>query len=269
MLASLSLPNYFALSADICIMALINTTNLLAVFPIGLCIAALLVSSFKGRDYPRLKLGASIDLVSRVSPERRKFAEICQQAMPVCQLNPLLLSSGHLHTIWNLVKAGRTPRCHFYRILIEQEDSRYPGSFAIDFFDSGQDRQTARPASATSNPRPHFSIMNQEQKQKLAKEDVRPMLIILPGLGGGSAEDYIQETCHTMIGKSNWEIAVVIPRGCSGTTLTSKLFYHAGSTWDLAQAVTWLAATFPNRPMYALGFSLGANILTNVGAYCM
>jgi uncharacterized protein len=30
------------------------------------------------------------------------------------------------------------------------------------------------------------------------------------------------------------------------------------------QTVKWIRATFPNRPIFAIGFSLGANILTNV-----
>jgi predicted alpha/beta-fold hydrolase len=32
------------------------------------------------------------------------------------------------------------------------------------------------------------------------------------------------------------------------------------------QVVKWLKKTFPNRPLFGLGFSLGANILTNVSS---
>ncbi|KAF2736691.1 AB-hydrolase YheT [Polyplosphaeria fusca] len=246
-------------------MALVYSTTSFAVSAFASCLAALIVSllAFSSREHPRFEHGVSIDLCSTSSPERRKFVKICRQAIPPCKLNPFLLSSGHLHTLWNLATARRAPPCRFNRILIEQKDPRYAGSFAMDFFHGVQDGQIAPSAFGASNAQPRTSTINQEQKQKLAKNDVRPMLIILPGLGGGSEEEYIQETCQSVTEKGDWEVVVVISRACSRTILTSKLFYHAGSTWDLAQAVTWLTEMFPNRPLYALGFSLGANILAN------
>jgi predicted alpha/beta-fold hydrolase len=39
--------------------------------------------------------------------------------------------------------------------------------------------------------------------------------------------------------------------------------YNARATWDVRQVVKWLKKSFPNRPLFGLGFSLGANILTN------
>lgn len=47
--------------------------------------------------------------------------------------------------------------------------------------------------------------------------------------------------------------------------ITSPVLFNARATWDVRQTVKWLRKTFPNRPLYAIGFSLGANILTN---YC-
>ncbi|TVY84369.1 putative esterase [Lachnellula suecica] len=218
--------------------------------------------AFRCREYPRFLHGVSINLVSSGSSdhERCTFAEICQQAIPVCELNPFLLGSGHLHTLWNLVAARNTPPCYFRRVLIEQKDPRYPGSFAIDFFVREHD-----PTSDITRAKlpPHTTLMSREQQRNLAKADSRPLLIILPGLGGGSEEEYLRETCQSLTSDSDWEVAVINSRGCSRTTLTSQLFYHAGSTWDLAQAVRWLTELFPERPLYALGFSLGGNILTN------
>ena len=46
--------------------------------------------------------------------------------------------------------------------------------------------------------------------------------------------------------------------------ITSSVLYNARATWDVRQAVKWLRKTFPNRSLFGLGFSLGANILTNV-----
>ena len=98
------------------------------------------------------------------------------------------------------------------------------------------------------------------------------MLVVLHGLGGGSGELYIRETLASVTRTGEWEACVVISRGCSRSKLTSNLLYNAASTWDVRQTVRWLKRTFPNRPLYGLGFSLGANILTRYvgeeGARC-
>ncbi|TWU72272.1 hypothetical protein ED733_002598 [Metarhizium rileyi] len=50
-----------------------------------------------------------------------------------------------------------------------------------------------------------------------------------------------------------------------GSKITSGVLYNARATWDYRQTIKWLIKTFPNRPLFGLGFSLGANMLTN---YC-
>lgn len=55
--------------------------------------------------------------------------------------------------------------------------------------------------------------------------------------------------------------------------ITSSVLYNARATWDIRQTVKWLRKTFPNRPLFGVGFSLGANIITNYigeeGADCV
>jgi len=46
--------------------------------------------------------------------------------------------------------------------------------------------------------------------------------------------------------------------------ITTGVLYNARATWDIRQVVKWLGEKFPNRPLFGLGFSLGANILVNV-----
>ena len=104
--------------------------------------------------------------------------------------------------------------------------------------------------------------MTEDEFRELGSDDSRPTLVVLHGLGGGSGELYIRETLDSVSRTGKWESCVVISRGCSRTKLTSNLFYNAAATWDLEQTVHWLRETFPNRPLYGLGFSLGANILT-------
>ena len=57
---------------------------------------------------------------------------------------------------------------------------------------------------------------------------------------------------------------MVNARGCAQTKIGTPILFNARTTWDLRQVVKWLRKTFPNRPLFGLGFSLGANILTNV-----
>jgi predicted alpha/beta-fold hydrolase len=90
------------------------------------------------------------------------------------------------------------------------------------------------------------------------------MLIALHGLTGGSHEVYLRKTLAPLTA-SGWEACVVNGRGCALSKITTPQLFNARATWDVRQAIKELRILFPNRPLYAVGYSLGANILTN---YC-
>jgi predicted alpha/beta-fold hydrolase len=46
--------------------------------------------------------------------------------------------------------------------------------------------------------------------------------------------------------------------------ITTTVLYNGRATWDIRQVVKWCRKTFPNRPLFGIGFSLGANMMTNV-----
>lgn len=50
-------------------------------------------------------------------------------------------------------------------------------------------------------------------------------------------------------------------RGCSGEANRTPRFYHSGETEDPGFVIALLRERFPNRPLMAIGFSLGGNIL--------
>ena len=83
---------------------------------------------------------------------------------------------------------------------------------------------------------------------------------------GGSHEVYLRHAIAPLVKEGKWEICVVNSRGCAMSKITSGVLYNARATWDVRQAVKWLRSKYPNRPLFGLGFSLGANILTNVRA---
>ena len=97
----------------------------------------------------------------------------------------------------------------------------------------------------------------------MRSEDDTPMLVILHGLSGGSHEIYLRRVLKPMI-DAGWEACVVNSRGCAMSKITSGVLYNARATWDVRQVVKWLKGRFPKRPLFGLGFSLGANILVNV-----
>jgi len=107
----------------------------------------------------------------------------------------------------------------------------------------------------------------------LSSDDSKPMLVVLHGLSGGSHEIYLRHAIAPLIGEGGWEACVVNSRGCAGSKITSSVLYNARATWDVRQVVKFLRKTFPNRPLFGLGFSMGANMLTNYcgeeGANCL
>lgn len=75
---------------------------------------------------------------------------------------------------------------------------------------------------------------------------------------------YLRYAIKALVEEGKWEICVVNSRGCAKSKITTGMFYNARATWDTRAMVKWLRKMYPNRPLFGLGFSLGANILTNV-----
>ncbi|POR34299.1 Putative esterase [Tolypocladium paradoxum] len=182
--------------------------------------------------------------------------KICEQATPPCILNPLLFN-GHLQTMWTATKP-HGPKVHYRRKLFQADHKTYQGTFAVDF--------AVEPFEETDETLPRRTVyFTDEQFDNVGSDDGKPMLVVLHGLSGGSHEVYLRHVIAPLIGEGGWEVCVVNSRGCAGSKITSGVLYNARSTWDVRQTVKWLHETFPNRPLFGIGFSLGANMLTN---YC-
>ncbi|KAG9318460.1 Alpha/Beta hydrolase protein [Chiua virens] len=94
-----------------------------------------------------------------------------------------------------------------------------------------------------------------------------PIIVVLHGLTGGSYEAYVRAilapACQTVSqGGLGYRAVVVNFRGCAGVPITSPQLYSAGGTDDIRQAVFHISNRFPDAPLLALGFSLGANVMT-------
>jgi predicted alpha/beta-fold hydrolase len=192
-----------------------------------------------------------------VTGQRTDLLKIAEQSTPPCKLNPLLFN-GHLQTAYTAVKSDGPP-VYYKRKIFDAEDPAYHGTFAVDFVvPPYENPDPALP------PRTKEYSMEELENFESVVEDSRPMLICLHGLSGGSYEIYLRHVLAPLIKEgTGWEACVVNSRGCANHKITSSILYNARATWDIRQFVKWARQKFPNRPLFGIGFSLGANILTN------
>lgn len=186
--------------------------------------------------------------------------QLVEKSTPPCQLNPLLFN-GHLQTCWTAASKG-APAIHYRRQIFTSNHANYTGTFAVDFAvgDGHPDHDEKLP--------PRTAFFRDGEFERLAATDSKPMLIVLHGLSGGSYEVYLRHAIAPLVlGEGGWECCVVNGRGCAMSEVTSGVLFNARATWDVRQVVRWARKTFPNRPLFGLGFSLGANILTNVSEF--
>ncbi|KAJ4378835.1 hypothetical protein N0V86_005708 [Didymella sp. IMI 355093] len=185
--------------------------------------------------------------------------EIAQSSIAPCRLNPFLFN-GHLQTMFTAWKDPGPP-IYYKRHIYTSNHSVYPGTFAVDFVVSKEEG-----SAATFDPElpERTTLYSEKEWENVGSDDNKPMLIALHGLTGGSHEVYLRETLAPLTA-AGWEACVVNGRGCALSKITTSQLFNARATWDLRTTVKQLQTLFPNRPLYAVGYSLGANILTN---YC-
>ncbi|RFU26266.1 hypothetical protein B7463_g10068, partial [Scytalidium lignicola] len=169
------------------------------------------------------------------------------------------LFNGHLQTFAAFFDntCGELP-IYYKRWIFQQKNQLFRGDFAVDFVvKPNNDHEDTLP--------PHTTRFSQEDFEAIGSLDSKPMLIVMHGVSGGSHELYLRRALVAFERGSgrDWEICVVNSRGCARSQLSSELLYNARSTWDLRQTVKWIKETFPNRSLFSLGFSMGANILVH------
>lgn len=195
-------------------------------------------------------------LLEEKDGNQTNLLKVCEKITPPCQLNPFLFN-GHIQTMWTVTKA-HGPQIYYRRKIFDADHKTYTGTFAVDFAVS-----THEDIDETLPPRTGY--YSEEGFANIASDDSRPMLIVLHGLSGGSHEIYLRHAIEPLLTNEGggWEVCVVNSRGCANSAVTSGVLFNARATWDIRQFVNWARVQFPNRPLFGLGFSLGANILTN------
>ncbi|KAL5594756.1 hypothetical protein BROUX41_001670 [Berkeleyomyces rouxiae] len=181
--------------------------------------------------------------------------KICEQATPECRLNPLYFN-GHVQTAVAATSRDAPP-LYYKRRIFESEEVNIPGTFTVDWAVS----PNQEPKDATLPPRTTY--WTEDEFAALSGDDTKPMLIVMHGLSGGSHEAYLRHTIAPLVDSGKWEVVVINSRGCAWSKITSGIFYNARATWDVRQLIKWTGKNYPNRPLFGIGFSLGANILAN------
>ena len=135
------------------------------------------------------------------------------------------LTNPHAQTIWGSLCRPR-PRPRYRRQRLELPDG--------DFLDLDWASGDHRPAA--------------------------PLVLVLHGLEGCSRSPYARGLVAHLLG-AGFDALVMHFRGCGGTPNRLRRTYHSGETSDLRQVLNWLARHWPDRPVFAVGFSLGGNVL--------
>lgn len=198
----------------------------------------------------------SVSLATK-SGDLSDWYSLCRRAIPPCQLNGLIFN-GHLQTFGVVFDRPKLP-IYYKRWVFQQENTLFPGQFAVDFVvNPNEDRGDGLPENTTN--------FTEEEFDKLGSLDSKPMLVILHGVSGGSHESYLRHALVPFVcgNEREWEACVVNSRGCAHSNLSTGLLYNARATWDFRQTVNWLRQMFPNRPLFGVGYSMGANILIHV-----
>ncbi len=89
---------------------------------------------------------------------------------------------------------------------------------------------------------------------------VAPMLVMFHGLEGDSQSHYARSTMRWFADRG-WRGVVIHFRGCSGEANRLPRAYHSGDSEEGDWVLRRVNARWPNAPLYAVGISLGGNML--------
>jgi len=91
-------------------------------------------------------------------------------------------------------------------------------------------------------------------------KDERPIVILLHGLAGSFNSPYIQGVMNSLNAQGFASVLMHF-RGCAGTANMVPRSYHSGDTGDANAWIDYVHQHYPNNPLYAVGYSIGGNVL--------
>jgi len=97
--------------------------------------------------------------------------------------------------------------------------------------------------------------------------EAQPIVILFHGLEGSFYSPYIQGVMHSLAG-DGFASVIMHFRGCSGVDNRLPSSYHSAKTDDAKHWIKEVAHRYPNSQLFAIGYSLGGNMLLNLLAEC-
>ena len=94
-------------------------------------------------------------------------------------------------------------------------------------------------------------------------QDARPLLVLFHGLEG-SIHSHYAKGLFAHLQRQGDEAVLMHFRGCSGEPNRLLRAYHSGAIEDAQALIAELGRRFPGKPMIAIGYSLGGNMLVNL-----
>ncbi|XP_078433843.1 alpha/beta-Hydrolases superfamily protein [Wolffia australiana] len=149
------------------------------------------------------------------------------------------LSSPHFQTTF-LNFFGNPPSFSYRRHMFSASDG---GTIALDW------------VLASDVKRSSF-----DPNKFISKDDTTPIAVMVPGLTSDSSSPYMKHLVHKLAMRG-WHVVVSNHRGLGGVSITSDRFYNSGWTEDIRKVINHLHREYPMTVLYAVGSSIGANIL--------
>ena len=107
---------------------------------------------------------------------------------------------------------------------------------------------------------PDDDFIDLDWLQPLARDSQSPLVVLFHGLEGGSDSHYAR-TLMRAVSTLDWHGVIVHFRGCSGEPNRLARAYHSGDSAEIEWILRRLRAQHPDGPLFALGVSLGGNVL--------
>lgn len=96
--------------------------------------------------------------------------------------------------------------------------------------------------------------------KKPSLDDNRPIVTLFHGLAGSFKSPYIQRAMNRL-GDEEFAVVLMHFRGCGGEINRLPRAYHSGDTDDALAWFKYLKKSYPKNPLFAIGYSLGGNML--------
>ncbi|MDO6499316.1 hydrolase [Photobacterium sanguinicancri] len=103
---------------------------------------------------------------------------------------------------------------------------------------------------------------HQRTSEAKTKQTPLPIMILFHGLEGSFNSPYANGLLHAAM-QQGWLGVMMHFRGCSGEMNRQARSYHSGETSDARFFIQWIRQQFPDSPLFAVGVSLGGNMLVN------